>query len=174
MKMASQKDTLVSRLTLRRELLRWYRKHHRKLPWRETRDPYKIWISEIMLQQTTVTAVLPYYERWLRLFPDVQSLARSPERKVLKAWQGLGYYARAKNLRQASKVILKDFAGQLPNDYDTLKSLPGFGPYTAAAVASFAFDGPFPVKPLPGRIKSSLHSCGPASPKKILGSSIRP
>ena len=126
-------------------MLRWYRTHHRKLPWRETSDPYKIWVSEIMLQQTTVSAVIPHYLKWLRLFPDIQSLATAPLRKVLKAWQGLGYYARAKNLRETSKVILKDFDGQLPNDYDTLRGLPGFGPYTTAAVLSVAFDKPYPV-----------------------------
>ena len=88
------------------DLLRWYARHKRDLPWRRTRDPYAIWISEIMLQQTTVGAVIPYYERWLETFPDIDSLARAPLQKVLKAWQGLGYYARARNLRAAAGIIV--------------------------------------------------------------------
>lgn len=129
----------------RRRLLLWYKNHHRKLPWRETHDPYKIWVSEIMLQQTTVQAVLPYYRKWEKSFPDVESLSRSPLQKILKAWQGLGYYQRAKNLHKASRIIVDKFGGEIPPDYDELKKLPGIGPYTTAAVLSFAFDKPYPV-----------------------------
>jgi len=131
--------------SLPRRLVLWYRKHHRKLPWRETNDPYKVWISEVMLQQTTVPAVIPYYKKWLKLFPDVKSLSRAPLQKVLKAWQGLGYYQRAKNLHLAARAICHKFRGKIPSDYGELKNLPGFGPYTAAAVASFAFNKPYPV-----------------------------
>ncbi|NIM90019.1 MAG: A/G-specific adenine glycosylase [Candidatus Aminicenantes bacterium] len=126
-------------------LLHWFRDHHRKLPWRETQDPYKIWISEIMLQQTTVQAVLPYYRKWEKLFPDMESLSRAPLQRVLKAWQGLGYYQRARNLHKASRIMKDKFEGKIPSDYDELKKLPGFGPYTTAAIMSFAFDKTYPV-----------------------------
>jgi A/G-specific adenine glycosylase len=129
----------------RRRLLAWYRRQMRDLPWRRTSDPYAIWISEIMLQQTTVGAVIPYYERWLKVFPDIRSLAAAPLRRVLKAWQGLGYYARARNLHAAAKAFAKHHGGRIPDDYDTLRSIPGFGPYTAAAVLSLAYRKPFPV-----------------------------
>jgi A/G-specific adenine glycosylase len=128
-----------------RKLALWYSRHHRKLPWRESNDPYKIWVSEVMLQQTTVRAVIPYYRKWLKLFPDVKSLSRAPLQKVLKAWQGLGYYQRAKNLHLTAQAICHRFGGQIPPDFGELRNLPGFGPYTAAAVASFAFDKPYPV-----------------------------
>ena len=126
-----------------RKLEIWYSSHHRKLPWRETRDPYKIWISEIMLQQTTVQTVIPYYNDWIEHFPDMLTLSKAPIQKVLKAWQGLGYYHRAKNLHRASKIIMTDFNGKVPQTYDDLKNLPGFGPYTTAAVLSIAFDKPY-------------------------------
>jgi len=128
-----------------KKLLKWYATHHRKLPWRETHDPYKIWISEVMLQQTTVPAVVPYYEKWLVEFPDVQSLSAAPLQRVLKAWQGLGYYQRAKNLHRAATLIVNEHGGKIPEDYETLMKLPGFGPYTTAAVLSIAYEKPFPV-----------------------------
>jgi len=128
-----------------KELVRWYRTHHRKLPWRETSDPYKIWVSEVMLQQTTVPAVLSYYKKWLELFPDVQALARAPLPKILKTWEGLGYYQRARNLHRAAKIINEKHAGYVPQNYEDLLALPGFGPYTAAAVLSIAYDKPYPV-----------------------------
>jgi A/G-specific adenine glycosylase len=126
-------------------LLSWYRAHRRDLPWRRTRDPYRIWVSEVMLQQTTVRAVLPYYEKWLERFPDLASLARAPLRDVLRAWQGLGYYQRARNLHRAAGRILREHGGRLPADRDALRRLPGFGPYTTAAVLSLAFGRPLPV-----------------------------
>ncbi len=125
-----------------KKLQAWYSTHHRKLPWRETQDPYKIWISEIMLQQTTVQSVIPYYTEWMTSFPDMLTLSKAPLQKVLKAWQGLGYYNRAKNLHRASKIIVTDFNGHIPQDYEDLIKLPGFGPYTTAAVLSIAFDKP--------------------------------
>ncbi|MCX6571058.1 MAG: A/G-specific adenine glycosylase [Candidatus Aminicenantes bacterium] len=127
------------------ELLAWYRVNRRKLPWRRTRDPYRIWVSEVMLQQTTVPAVIPYYERWLKVFPDIGSLSRASLRKVLREWQGLGYYQRARNLHKAAKTIVREYGGRIPDDECTLGSLPGFGPYTTAAVLSLVYGKPQPV-----------------------------
>lgn len=126
-------------------LLHWYSRNQRKLPWRETKDPYKIWVSEIMLQQTTVQTVIPYYRKWFTLFPDIKALSQAPLQKVLKAWEGLGYYLRAKNLCRASQIIMEKHKGRIPETYQSLGSLPGFGPYTTAAVLSFAFNKPYPV-----------------------------
>ncbi|UCE40614.1 MAG: A/G-specific adenine glycosylase [Candidatus Aminicenantes bacterium] len=126
-----------------RKLKAWYSAHQRKLPWRETQDPYKIWISEVMLQQTTVQTVIPYYTKWMTFFPDMHTLSKAPLQKVLKVWQGLGYYKRAKNLHQASKIIMTNFDGKIPQNYDDLKNLPGLGPYTTAALLSIAFDKPY-------------------------------
>jgi A/G-specific adenine glycosylase len=109
------------------------------------RDPYKIWVSEVMLQQTTVPAVIPHYERWLKVFPDMRSLARAPLRKVLREWQGLGYYQRARNLHLAARAIVREHGGRVPSDATALRRLPGFGPYTTAAVLSLAFGQPRPV-----------------------------
>lgn len=131
--------------SFQRKLLLWYKQHHRKLPWRKNRNPYTIWVSEVMLQQTTVQAVLPYYSEWIKTFPDIQSLSQAPLRRILKAWQGLGYYQRAKNLHKASKIIVDNFNGYLPQEYKELNKLPGFGPYITAAVLSLAFDKLFPV-----------------------------
>ncbi len=127
------------------DLVAWYRRRHRRLPWRGTSDPYAIWVSEVMLQQTTVAAVAPYYERWMRLFPDVRRLARAPLRRVLRAWQGLGYYARARNLHRAARLVVRDHAGRLPDCEAALGRLPGFGPYTTAAVLSLVYGRPLPV-----------------------------
>jgi len=126
-------------------LLRWYRLHHRKLPWRKTRNPYHIWVSEIMLQQTTVQTVLPYYEKWLIRFPDIETLSSASLREVLKAWQGLGYYQRAKNIHKASRIFVESFQGEIPADFDVLRGIPGFGPYTTSAVMSIAFGKPYPA-----------------------------
>ena len=124
------------------QLLDWYRASHRELPWRRNADPYRVWVSEVMLQQTRVEAVLPYYERFLRRFPTVESLASAPGQEVLAKWAGLGYYRRARMLHDAAKRIVGDFGGQWPADYRTMRSLPGIGEYTAAAIASIAFDQP--------------------------------
>jgi A/G-specific adenine glycosylase len=125
------------------KLLRWYGRNARNLPWRKTRDPYRIWVSEVMLQQTRVAAAIPYFERFIERFPDVGSLARAPEEELLRAWSGLGYYSRARNLRQAAKLIAA--RGSFPNEYAALRELPGIGQYTAAAVASIAFNQPYAV-----------------------------
>jgi A/G-specific adenine glycosylase len=120
-------------------LLNWYRKHGRTLPWRDHPDPYAVWVSEIMLQQTRVETVIPYFEKWMRLFPDVTSLASASEQEVLNVWEGLGYYSRARNLHKAAKVVAEKFNGQLPRDLTELRSLPGIGRYTVGAIASMAF-----------------------------------
>ncbi len=132
-------------LPFRRALLRWYQKQGRDLPWRRTRDPYAIFVSEFMLQQTQVATVLPYYERWLRRFPNFDSLAAASQSEILHAWQGLGYYARARNLHAAAKAISSKHGGECPEDIDELRALPGVGRYTAHAVASFAFDQSVPM-----------------------------
>ncbi|MBA3649906.1 MAG: A/G-specific adenine glycosylase [Chthoniobacterales bacterium] len=129
----------------RRSLQRWFRRRGRDLPWRRTRDPYAILVSEIMLQQTQVATVIPYYERWLARFPDFAALARAKESEVLHAWQGLGYYARARHLHAAAKFVRQNFRGQLPRAAAEIARLPGVGRYTAGAIASFAFDLPAPV-----------------------------
>lgn len=124
---------------IRTNLLGWFAREKRQLPWRGTRDPYRIWISEVMLQQTTVAAVRPRYREFLRRFPNVDALARAREETVLAAWSGLGYYARARNLRRAARRLMEAHGGRLPSDPRELQKLPGFGPYTAAAVAALAY-----------------------------------
>lgn len=128
-----------------RRLNTWYRKNARDLPWRQTADPYFIWISEVMLQQTTVKAVIPYFERWVRRFPDIQSVAECAEQELLTMWQGLGYYQRARNLHKAARVMVDQYNGQIPDDARILTRLPGFGPYTTGAVLSIAFDQRVPI-----------------------------
>jgi A/G-specific adenine glycosylase len=123
----------------RKQLLGWFRQFRRDLPWRRTRDPYRIWLSEIMLQQTRVAAVIPYYERFVNRFPDVHVLAAAPEEEVLRLWSGLGYYSRARNLQKAAKQIVTKHAGQFPTRVDDALALPGIGNYTAAAILSIAF-----------------------------------
>ncbi|HEV3409958.1 MAG TPA: A/G-specific adenine glycosylase [Chthoniobacterales bacterium] len=134
-----------SAAAFRRALLAWYGKHGRDLPWRHTRDPYAILVSEMMLQQTQVATVVPYYRRWLERFPDFTSLARASESEVLHAWQGLGYYARARNLHAAAKAIVAKHGGEFPDSVERMRELPGLGRYTANAVATFAFDQAVPV-----------------------------
>ena len=128
-----------------KSLIKWYQKSARDLPWRRTDDPYKIWISEIMLQQTTVAAVIPYYEKWLKIFPAVEDVAKANPQKILKTWQGLGYYSRARNIHKSSQILVKDFQSRIPEDPDTLRKLPGFGPYTVGAVLSIAYDQRVPI-----------------------------
>lgn len=126
-------------------LIDWYNIFARDLPWRKTRDPYKIWISEVMLQQTTVTAVIPYFVRWINEYPDLLSVAKAPLEKILKSWQGLGYYSRARNIHAAAKLIVENHSGQIPPDKSQLMRLPGMGPYTTGAVLSIAFDQREPI-----------------------------
>jgi A/G-specific adenine glycosylase len=118
---------------------RWYARHRRDLPWRRTNDPYAIWVSEAMLQQTQVATVESYYERWMKRFPTVLALADSAEADVLHAWQGLGYYSRAKNLRRGAQTVVRDHGGRLPRSAEALRELPGIGPYSAGAIASIAY-----------------------------------
>lgn len=122
------------------KVVEWYQEHHRLLPWRQTRDPYKIWLSEIILQQTRVAQGLPYYRAFLRKYPRVTSLAAASEEEVLRVWQGLGYYSRARNLHACAKTIVNGYGGKFPQTFGALKRLKGIGDYTAAAIASFAFD----------------------------------
>jgi A/G-specific adenine glycosylase len=139
---------------IRTRLLTWYRKNKRDLPWRKTRDPYRILVSEIMLQQTQVATVIPYYRRFIETFPTVASLAAAPLQKVLKLWEGLGYYSRARNLHRAARVIHERWNDRVPSAVEGLSSLPGIGRYTAGAVASIAFDLRAPV--LDGNVRRVL------------------
>lgn len=127
------------------QIVSWYKKNKRDLPWRKTKDPYKIWISEIMLQQTTVNAVIPYFYRWVKIFPDIQALSKSKIQAVLNIWQGLGYYQRARNIKKAAEIIVRKFKGSMPSTFSELSKLPGFGPYTAGAVLSLAFNKRIPI-----------------------------
>lgn len=128
-----------------RRLLKWYHAHKRVLPWRGLTDPYLIWISEVMLQQTTVAAVIPKFLEWKTAFPNMERLARARPETVLKHWQGLGYYARARNLHAAARIMCRDYNGRVPDDDAVLRSLPGFGPYTAGAVLSIAYGQRVPI-----------------------------
>jgi A/G-specific adenine glycosylase len=128
-----------------RKLLAWYDAHQRVFPFRGTKDPYRIWLSEIMLQQTRTETVGPYYERFLKQFPDVHSLANAPVESVLKAWEGLGYYTRARNLHRTAGIVAHEHDGVFPRTAQGLQALPGVGPYAAAAIASIAYDEPIPA-----------------------------
>lgn len=131
--------------SFREKLLAWYDANKRDLPWRRTQDPYKIWISEIMLQQTRVDTVIPYYERFLDWFPTVADLAQAPEERLLKAWEGLGYYSRVRNMQKAAQQIMENHGGVFPSSYEEISKLKGIGPYTAGAIASIAFGLPEPA-----------------------------
>ncbi len=133
------------------KILSWYVANKRQLPWRGYADPYAVWVSEIMLQQTRVETVIPYFQRWMNRYPTVQALAQAPQQEVLSSWEGLGYYSRARNLHRAAQLIVESFAGALPADAPTLQTLPGIGRYTAGAIASIAFGQDAPV--LDGNIK---------------------
>lgn len=143
MKNEWKNDPLLS--ALRQPLLNWYEHSARVLPWREVPTPYRVWISEIMLQQTRVEAVKPYFERFINALTDCSSLAHAPEEQVLKLWEGLGYYSRARNLQKAAKIVTEQYGGKLPADYHALLALPGIGSYTAGAIASIAFGIPVPA-----------------------------
>ena len=128
-----------------RALLNWYDAHRRLLPWRLDAAPYRVWVSEIMLQQTRIEAVLPYFDRFMRQLPTIRDLAACGEDRLLKLWEGLGYYSRARNLQKAARVILEQYGGEMPGDYEALLGLPGIGEYTAGAVASISFGIPVPA-----------------------------
>lgn len=130
---------------MNRPLLAWYEEHARILPWRENPEPYRVWISEIMLQQTRVEAVKPYFERFMEALPNVEALAAVEDDRLMKLWEGLGYYNRARNLKKAAQIILEEYGGQMPSDYEKLLALPGIGSYTAGAVSSIAFGIPVPA-----------------------------
>ncbi|MBS1682409.1 MAG: A/G-specific adenine glycosylase [Bacteroidetes bacterium] len=134
-----KKDVFAQRI------MEWYTYNHRQLPWRKTNDPYKIWLSEIILQQTRVAQGLPYYESFADAFPTVHEMAKASLEKVLRLWQGLGYYTRARNLHQCAKYLVKNCEGNFPTTFEALKKLPGIGPYTAAAIASISFKEPVAV-----------------------------
>lgn len=135
-------------------LMEWYRKNGRKLPWRGRSDPYAIWVSEVMLQQTRVEAVIPYFERWMKRFPTIKDLADASEEQVLSFWEGLGYYSRARNLQKTAKIIMAEYAGKLPSKLEELINLPGIGRYTAGAISSIAFNRNEPA--LDGNIRRVL------------------
>ena len=135
-------------------LLAWYAQHARVLPWRGDTNPYAVWVSEVMLQQTRVETVVPYYERWMKRFPDLAALARASQQEVLSAWEGLGYYSRARNLHRAAQIVLQEMDGELPGDPRALARLPGIGRYTAGAIASLAFGEDAPA--LDGNIRRVL------------------
>ncbi|MGH9359886.1 MAG: A/G-specific adenine glycosylase, partial [Terriglobia bacterium] len=130
---------------IRRALLKWYRAHARELPWRKTRDPYPVWVSEVMLQQTQITTVRPYYLRFLRAFPTVRHLACAPFERVAEQWSGLGYYRRARYLHLAAQKLVKESKGRFPSEYSAARELPGVGHYTACAVLSIAYNRPLAV-----------------------------
>ena len=161
-------DPLLPR-KIQTKLLRWFEKNGRDLPWRRTRDPYAIWVSEIMLQQTQVATVIPYYQRFLKSFPTVHRLAKSDLSRVLKIWEGLGYYSRARNLHRASKIILNHFKGKIPDHLTDLLNLPGIGKYTAGAILSIAYNKEAPI--LDGNVKRVLSRLFVVSkdPKKTEG-----
>ena len=159
-------------LSFRQKLLAWYDENKRDLPWRRSKNPYHIWVSEIMLQQTRVDTVIPYYERFLDWFPTVESLANAPEERLLKAWEGLGYYSRVRNMQTASQQIMEDFDGEFPSTYEGISSLKGIGPYTAGAISSIAFNLPQPavdgnVMRVLARLFEVNHDIGNPSNRKI-------
>ena len=159
-------------LSFRQKLLAWYDENKRDLPWRRSKNPYHIWVSEIMLQQTRVDTVIPYYERFLESFPTVESLANAPEERLLKAWEGLGYYSRVRNMQVAAQQIMNEFNGEFPSTYEGISSLKGIGPYTAGAISSIAFNLPQPavdgnVMRVLARLFEVNHDIGNPSNRKI-------
>lgn len=149
-----KKQITESQQEFRDALLTWFKKYQRDLPWRGIDDPYQIWVSEVMLQQTQVKKVVAYYERFIERFPNVQQLAAASLQDVLKVWEGLGYYARARNLHKAAQFIMEELNGEIPKDYATFRKLPGVGDYSAAAVHSIAFNAPYAA--VDGNIKRVL------------------
>ena len=159
-------------LSFRQKLLAWYDENKRDLPWRRSKNPYHIWVSEIRLQQTRVDTVIPYYERFLDWFPTVESLADAPEERLLKAWEGLGYYSRVRNMQKAAQQIMSEFEGKFPSTYEGISSLKGIGPYTAGAISSIAFNLPQPavdgnVMRVLARLFEVNHDIGNPSNRKI-------
>src|SRR5690554_1404785 len=145
---------MENKTALRKAIIAWFQREARDLPWRRTRDPYAIWLSEVMLQQTRVDQGMPYYERFLEALPDLASLAAASQEQVLKLWEGLGYYTRARNLHKAAGMVQAQYGGAIPRKAEILQLLPGIGRYTAGAIASIAFEEPVPV--LDGNVKRVL------------------
>jgi A/G-specific adenine glycosylase len=143
--MTTQKTQAIDSTKLVRSLLRWFRANARDLPWRHTRNPYAIWVSEIMLQQTQVKTVLPYWNRWMQRLPDIQSLARASSDEIHKLWEGLGYYHRVRNMQRAAREIVEKHGGEFPTEFDSIRALPGIGRYTVGAICSIAFNQPTPI-----------------------------
>jgi A/G-specific adenine glycosylase len=137
---ADATSNVPQRKKIQTKLLRWYQKNKRDLPWRRTTDPYAIWVSEIMLQQTQVATVIPYYKNFLKSFPTVRHLAKADLSRVLKVWEGLGYYSRARNLHRASRIVSNHLNGKIPDNLTDLRTIPGIGRYTAGAILSIAFN----------------------------------
>jgi len=174
----SGENVEVKKVKLQDKLLAWYKVHHRKLPFRENHDPYKIWLSEIMLQQTQMDTVLPYYERFLAAFPTVFELAKATEEQVLKLWAGLGYYSRARNLHKCARVLVDEYEGNFPEEYQNALKLPGIGPYTAGAVLSIAYSKKIPavdgnVLRVYSRLFNSHIDIGEMKNKKIIKQKIQ-
>ncbi|MCX6257405.1 MAG: A/G-specific adenine glycosylase [Bacteroidia bacterium] len=162
---------------MRKQLIDWYKVNQRNLPWRNTTDPYKIWISEIILQQTRVSQGTDYYYRFIEKFPDISTLAAASEEEVMKVWQGLGYYTRARNLHHTAKTIINEYSGIFPSDYDEILKLKGIGPNTAAAVSSFAFKTNKPVMDgnvvrIVSRLFGVLHSVNSSVGRTIISNYV--
>lgn len=175
MKQTTIKNTPLLKMVY--PLLQWYDHHARILPWRECSAPYPVWISEIMLQQTRVEAVKPYFNRWMKALPDLASLANASEQEVLKLWEGLGYYSRVRNIHKAAKLIMEQHGGKFPASYDALRGLPGIGAYTAGAIGSIAFE--LPVACVDGnvlrvlaRLTAEESDIGAAATKRLITESI--
>ncbi|PPA68833.1 A/G-specific adenine glycosylase [Jeotgalibacillus proteolyticus] len=161
-----------------KDLIQWFEKEMRDLPWRKNQDPYRVWVSEIMLQQTRVDTVIPYYNRFMEQFPTIEALAFAPEEKVLKAWEGLGYYSRARNLQSAVREVHEQYGGQVPKDPKEISALKGVGPYTAGAILSIAYDIPEPavdgnVMRVLSRILSLWDDIAKPSSRKIFEEAVR-
>lgn len=158
--------------SIQKIILNWYEENKRSLPWRINAEPYRVWISEIMLQQTRVDSVIPYYDRWMARFPDLQSLAASDEQTVLQLWEGLGYYSRARCILKTARIVMENYGGAFPDDPDILRKLPGIGPYSAGAIASIAFQKPVPaldgnIRRILCRFRDFVEPIAPDSMKKL-------
>ncbi|HPF16112.1 MAG TPA: A/G-specific adenine glycosylase [Thermotogota bacterium] len=174
----NEDEGVKDKMSFQQALLKWYQVHQRTLPFRESLDPYHIWISEIMLQQTQMDTVLPYYKRFMEAFPTVYDLAKAPQERVMHLWAGLGYYSRARNLHKCAKVIVEKHQGRFPEDYQEALKLPGIGPYTAGAVLSIAYNQPIPavdgnVLRVFSRLFDSHLDIGEAKNKRVIQNQIR-
>ncbi|MEW9502042.1 A/G-specific adenine glycosylase [Jeotgalibacillus marinus] len=168
----------VNKYSFQKDLIEWFENEMRELPWRQNQDPYRVWVSEIMLQQTRVDTVIPFYNRFMELFPTIETLAYAPEEKVLKAWEGLGYYSRARNLQSAVREVHEQYGGTVPNTPKEISSLKGVGPYTAGAILSIAYGIPEPavdgnVMRVLSRVLGIWDDISKASSRKIFEEAVR-